>query len=174
MFVGTVWLRSRPEGSTAIVAAVLTLPLTIGGGMLARHGCADVSFSYGSGTSGLSPKQQPERAFAAAGLQDDDEADKFEDASSGGAVGSGVQEDRTIWVGGLPAAVTRSSSDELGGPVSETAVAKLFAGFGRVVGVTARWKEGGGAHRSWALITFEEPATAAEASAYPGVVHQHH
>eukprot|EP01051_Picozoa_sp_SAG22_P016194 SAG22_NODE_2242_length_2801_cov_5.757957_1_plen_438_part_00 len=119
---------------------VLALPLTIGAGMLASHGALAVTFSYGGGDGGVAIS--PTAAPAAAG---GDEA-------------------RTVWVGGLPAAAV----DAGGG---SAVLAARFAEFGVVTGVTARLKtakEGApaaGGHRSWALLTFKESASATAALA---------
>eukprot|EP01052_Picozoa_sp_SAG31_P011804 SAG31_NODE_677_length_12894_cov_4.083548_13_plen_607_part_00 len=59
----------------------------------------------------------------------------------------------TLWVGRIPANVARG----------EAGLTKLFARFGRVISVTIRRKEeegaGLGGRRSWAFVTFAEPAS---------------
>lgn len=134
-----------------VTIPVLTLPLTIGAGMLARHGGAEVAFRYGC-AAGLGGSCTP--AVAA-----------------GGAVAVAARlpalqptgEDRTIWVGGLPEA-----SIEGGG---SPALATLFRQFGEVSTVTARFKQGDSGNRSWALLTFKEVSTAETALAAAAAGH---
>ena len=154
----------------AITIPVLTMPLTIGSGMLARHGTVDLSFSFGdNATNGLAATGSeasanvkegvpPERMALAAAARASWDGEQL--AAANGETGSTSElepeaepttesenQQGMIWVGGLPQPLA-----------TEEALRTLFERFGPVTSVTVRVKEG--AFKSWALVSFAETMSA--------------
>jgi RNA recognition motif-containing protein len=155
------WAESR------ITIPVLTLPLTIGGGMLARHGADNISFSFD--TSGGDASTLGDVAAQAA-ADDDVEStigqgheDQHEDAdtvdaplaqreqqpSAEGARDS--SERKTLWVGGIPAAMLDEDADSV--------LTQIFEHHGTIASITLRPKPG--TDKSWAFVTYAEERDAA-------------
>ena len=158
-----------------IVIPVLTLPLTIGGGMLARHGAPQISFSFG--TSGPDPALADGDGMVSAGTglhlsdgEDDaagvdtveGEQDQYVSSSEeerpvsedGPAIPS-EEESRTIWVGGIPA--------HMAADATSATLTSMFEKFGELAAISTRQKPG--ELKSWAFVTYTERSAAQAALA---------
>jgi hypothetical protein len=148
-----------PEGTIQI--PVVTLPLTVGGGMLARHGSTDVSFCYGDascsssscthaedgGASDAGPASTTTLAGIQEGVPPEPEPEPEPESEPTPENQQGM-----VWVGGLPESLT-----------AEASLRSVFERFGPVTSVTVRVKEG--ASKSWALVSFAETISAEAALA---------
>ncbi len=141
------WAASR------IAIPVLTLPLTIGGGMLARHGAQDISFSFGTSEPDSSLADVDGVVPAETGLHLSEGKD---DAAGVGTVHgdqdldasdiSSEEESRTVWVGGIPAHIAADATN--------AELTSMFDKFGELAAVSTRQKPG--ELRSWAFVTYTE------------------
>lgn len=145
-----------------ITIPVLTLPLTIGGGMLSRHGAESVSFSFGhpSGPGLVPGSRVSETAVVLDDLEedieheDDDKEDGYEACEP---EPTNEHERRTIWVGQIPAAMLDVEPNAV--------LTKLFEKNGTIASITLRPKPGTG--KSWAFVTYSTEAEATSALSNP-------